>query len=200
MPILLSLLLAALVCPPARAQTASDAVRDELLRMRAADQDSRHALISKGLGDAEAAKKMSEVDAANTKRLKEIVRSGGWPKRSVVGDEAARAAWLLVQHADAEPLFQESCLRLMERLLPAKEVFAADVAYLTDRVRAAQGRPQVYGTQVVERGCTYEPRPIEDAGRVDERRAAAGLDTLAENLKRLFETYGAPSGCPKAAR
>ncbi len=39
------------------------------------------------------------------------------------------------------------CLLLMEQAVSKGEASAKDYAYLLDRVRMNQGRPQVYGTQ-----------------------------------------------------
>ena len=118
--------------------------------------------------------------AFTTARMKEIVAQIGWPAASKFGRHTAHLAWLLVQHADQDVDFQRECLRLM-REAPEGEVSRADVAYLEDRVRVHEGRPQLYGTQfhTDERG-ELVPRPIEDPGRLDERRAAAGLQPLAE--------------------
>ena len=66
------------------------------------------------------------------------------------------------------------------------EVSAVNVAYLTDRVRMHEGKPQVYGTQFRRSNGDWEPYPIEDPDRVDERRAALGLATLAEYKKQLM--------------
>ena len=88
---------------------------------------------------------MQAVDAKHTTRMKEIIAKHGWPGRSLVGEDGAHAAWLLVQHADVS--FMAQCLPLMERAVSAGEAFAKDYAYLLDRVRMNQGKPQVYGTQ-----------------------------------------------------
>jgi len=60
------------------------------------------------------------------------------------------------------------------------------VAMLEDRVRTFSGLPQIYGTQFAwdERG-EMQPLPLEDAARVDERRAAIGLPPLAEKLREI---------------
>jgi hypothetical protein len=63
----------------------------------------------------------ARVDVGNTDRLREIVREHGWPGRSLVGDEAARAAWLLAQHADRQLDFQREALPLLERAVAAGE-------------------------------------------------------------------------------
>jgi hypothetical protein len=74
------------------------------------------------------------------------------------------------------------------------EVAPDDIAYLTDRVRVAQDRPQIYGTQFTCRDGRHVPRPIFDRRRVDERRARVGLDSLADATRRQVEVYG---GCPE---
>ena len=58
---------------------------------------------------------------------------------------------------------------------------------LTDRVLLNSGESQVYGTQFQrdESGDGLIPRPISDPETVEERRAAVGLDTLAENQDRV---------------
>ncbi len=126
------------------------------------------------------------VDEVNTQRMKEIVAQIGWPTRSKVGQRAASMAWLLVQHADHDLAFQKYCLGLMSAQ-PANEVQPRNVAYLEDRVRVAEGRPQLYGTQFYTDSETkLGPRPIEDVAHVDERRAEVGMETLAE-YTRIME-------------
>src|SRR5207244_6160203 len=99
---------------------------------------------------AEAMSRGEAIDADNTAWLKDVVRRHGWPGCSLVGAEAANAAWLLVQHADRDPAFQRECLSLMEAAVAAGDASPADLAYLTDRVLRAEGKPQRYGTQFTQ--------------------------------------------------
>jgi hypothetical protein len=108
----------------------------------------------------------------------------------MVGAEGASAAWLLVQHASASGDFQRRCLELMKPLVDEGEASAVELAFLTDRVRTSAGRPQVYGTQFHPTESGLEPFPIEDPEHVDERRAALGLEPLAEYKAQLLEAYG----------
>jgi hypothetical protein len=57
-----------------------------------------------------------EIDAEATAFLKMVVDEHGWPGISLVGEDGASAAWLLAQHADADPEFQAPVLKLMEPL------------------------------------------------------------------------------------
>jgi hypothetical protein len=107
--------------------------------------------------------------------------------------DGASAAWLLVQHADADPAFQRQCLDLMAKL-PKEEVSQPNVAYLTDRVLLAEGKAQMYGTQFVVEEGQLKPRPIEDEANVDKRRAKMGLPPLAEYKQQMERMYGSNDG------
>jgi hypothetical protein len=153
-----------------------DGLRAELLRRVEKDQVARKAL------DADA---MREADGENLPWLKEVVAAHGWPGAPLVGTDGAHGAWLLAQHADADPAFQRECLRLIGAAVEAGEASLLEYAYLTDRVLLAEGRSQVYGTQLTRRGGAWVPRDLRDPELVDERRAAAGLEPLAEYLERF---------------
>ena len=163
----------------------SNELSNELIRRSAVDRAMRNEVIESG----DMTHWNDEIDKQNTEYLEKIVDEDGWPTISKVGDEASQAAWLLVQHADHKPDFQAKCLELL-KTLPDTEVRAANIAYLEDRVRVAQGRPQLYGTQFYKEGDKFAPRQIEDEGRLEERRAAMGLETFEANQQRILEQYG----------
>jgi len=127
------------------------------------------------------------LDLKHTERMKEIVNQIGWPTIAKVGVEVSNMAWLLVQHADHDVKFQKKCLELMRA--QSGEVSKRNVAYLEDRVRVNEGRPQLYGTQFGGDGESYGPRPIEEPERVNERRAELGMESLEEYTKILKEKY-----------
>ena len=139
-------------------------------------------------------RRMREVDGDNTAWLKTVVSERGWPARSQLGTAAAEAAWLLAQHADADPDFQRRCLALLDAAVRAGEVSPAHLAYLADRVLRADGEPQLYGTQFwtgPDGSGALEPAPIQDVDHLDERRAAVGLEPFAEYRRRMMDSYGA---------
>lgn len=152
-------------------------LRDELLRRREIDQAPRRRGIT-----AETAAEMDAVDAQNTAWLAHLVDAHGWPGWARVGRDGARAAWLLVQHADHDVAFQRRCLGLLARAVAADDADPVELAYLTDRVAVNEGRAQTYGTQLDDDGT---PRPILDPERVDERRASVGLAPLAEYVAQF---------------
>lgn len=160
----------------------------EIERMIAVDQNMRE----KDLEDDTAWD--DEVDIRNTESMKRIVGEIGWPTASKVGRDVSESAWLLVQHSDHDPEFQQYCLDLM-KAESANEVNQGNIAKLEDRVRVNTKRKQLYGTQFHEtRDATgkvinYEPQPMEDPERVNERRAQMGLGSQEEYTAQLTRKY-----------
>lgn len=138
----------------------------------------------------EIAFRMGDGDKARTARIKEIVNTYGWPGRSLVGTEAAGAAWLLTSHAVTDVPFQRHALELMKKMGPC-EVEPTYLAYLTDRVLLAEGKKQLYGSYPT-RGPNGEliPQPIEDETNLDRRRAELGLQPFAEYWRRINKQFG----------
>lgn len=121
-------------------------------------------------------------------RLKEIIDEHGWPTYDLVGQEGEDAAWLIAQHADLDPEFQAEALELLRAAVEDGQASPGNLAYLEDRIRAAQGEPQLYGTQT---GCTRQGKPdqpeIEDPENLDERREEAGLPPYDDYLEEMAE-------------
>jgi predicted RNA-binding Zn-ribbon protein involved in translation (DUF1610 family) len=153
-------------------------LRAELLRRMKRDQAARLARDC----DWET---VAAVDAENLPWLKGVITERGWPGASLAGTSGAEAAWLLAQHADADPVFQRHCLGLLTAAVEAGEAKRRNLAYLTDRVLLAEGQPQVYGTQMTRSGEAWVPQNLGDPDGVDARRAAAGLEPLAEYVRQF---------------
>jgi hypothetical protein len=161
-------------------------LQSELLEIVALDQDLRNRAM-KDMGSQELVAQIGEADRRHTRRLREIVEVYGWPGNSLVCTDGAHAAWLLVQHADHNPAFQTDCLEKMIAAGP-DEVDQQNLAYLTDRVRVNTGQPQLYGTQFwIDDNGVFGPRPMENAGRIDEYRTAVGLGPFEEYRQRMMQ-------------
>jgi hypothetical protein len=186
-----------------------EALRQELLRRMKADQDARSPLAlllpgpktpdGKALKEKapDAFQRMRDVDRDNTERMKQILDRHGWPGKSLVGADGAQAAWLLAQHADHDRPFQRRCLVLLREAVKKGEATGAQLAYLTDRLRVADKRRQVYGTQLVVVAGKSRAAPIEDEANVDRRRKEVGLPPLAEYLRGFEQALrGRPKGGP----
>lgn len=120
-------------------------------------------------------------------RLAQIMAEHGWPTADRVGEEAARAAWLLAQHADQQLDVQRRALALLEQAVREGRASARDLAFLRDRVLVNEGREQIYGTQIA--GIADDGSPIpwpcaDTPERVDELRAEAGIEPYARYVAR----------------
>lgn len=191
------------LCVPALLrQTPRDPkLRAELLKREKADQEARNAWIAwmqkyqaspvkpQSKTPPKEITRVWKVDAENRAWLKKVIAKVGWPGRSLVGNDGAAVAWMIVQHADRDVPFQKRCLPLIQAAAARGEVDKKDVAMLTDRVLVAEGKKQIYGTQCkIENGDAI-PHPIEDEANVDKRRAEVGMPPMAEYLKVLKEMY-----------
>ena len=175
-------------------------LRADIARMVLADQAvqqdvMRRSQAGQAVGPADFARQDS-VFAANNMRMRAILAAHGWPGRSLVGEEGSHGAWLLLQHADRDLPLQRTALELLERAVRAGEASGQDFAYLTDRVRLADGRQQVYGTQLQydNRGCA-SPKPSEDAATLDARRASVGLEPMSVYIDRAMTAMGRAELC-----
>lgn len=160
----------------------NESLARELIDMT--DEDQR--LVSGALGDdLEARLAYRRVTVRNADRLREILDEVGWPTISLVGAEAARRAWLVAQHADQQLPLQRRALELMAQAVERGDAEASLLAMLRDRVAVNEGRRQVYGTQIFRMADgTPVPWPCEDPERMDERRAAVGLEPFAAYVAR----------------
>ena len=129
----------------------------------------------------------STIDAANQKRLKEIIQEAGFPTRKLVGKDAVQGAFFIIQHADGDKEWQQSQLKNIERAVKNGDLDGQRYAYLYDRIRVDSGEKQVYGTQFekIDRAKkTVRLSAIEDAENLDNRRRQIGMMPI-EMYKKL---------------
>ena len=184
-----------------RTSTIDRALRAELLDLAVRDQKDRERFgqiltrfgTSSRQGDS-ASRARQRADAALLARLREIVARRGWPGRTMVGDDGAHAAWLIVQHAPAD--VQRELLPTIRTEISRGEGRLGDLALLEDRVLVADRKPQLYGSQASLSSTGGSPTldPLVDEPCVDLRRSAMGLEPLADYLKRLGVKYTVSAG------
>jgi hypothetical protein len=156
----------------------------EIKKMRDIDQKNRikwSGMIRKGKDDTEKFKAFTKeviaADRRHTARMREIVNQFGWPTYDLVGKGPSNSAWLIVQHADRNPLFQARCLPLLEEAVKNQQANPRNYAYLYDRVQVSQGRKQRYATQSSTNNGLTEGQfyPLEDEFNVQKNREAMGV-------------------------
>lgn len=165
-----------------------EALRAALISRGRQDQAVREVFLAGHHQDTTDLRQMADVDADNTSFLKKIVAERGWPGRSLVGSEAANAAFLILQHSP-DTAFQAKTLPLLEKAYAAGDAEGQQVALLTDRVAVQRGQPQVYGTQASVVNGRFKLNPIADSANVDARRAKLGMPPVAAYMRILDSLY-----------
>lgn len=203
--VLFSIMLAA--CSGRSTPAASDtsaasiaALRDTLIRFGAEDQQGRDSVaIAVTTKDTAFLKRLASGDSARTLWLKKTINERGWPRKSLVGDSASGAAWLIVQHSPMME-FQEQVLSLLEKETQSGEVKPAEYAMLFDRVESHRHRPQRYGTQFSLNGGRLTADSIENLHALDSLRAAVGLPPMSDYVPMLAQMFKMPVEWPPSVR
>jgi hypothetical protein len=161
-----------------------DGIRAELLSMAREDSRVRSELAADGSLFEGYHPRMRGVHNSHAERLGRILQSHGWPGESQVGQEAAQAAWLVVQHAIDKPELQRRALEMVRTAVQRGDASALQAAMLEDRIRTFEGRPQRFGTQFDwDADGQLSPLPLEDPDNVDARRREIGLGSLEEAIR-----------------
>jgi len=159
-------------------------ISKEIIKMRDEEQKMRikwAGFAKKGKTETEKFKELTKTliasDRANTARMREIVVAHGWPTYELVGKGASNSAWLLVQHADRNPLFQAKCLPLLKEAVDAGQANPTNYAYLYDRVQISVGEMQHYATQSTSNNGITEGyfQTIWQEHNVQNRREEMGI-------------------------
>lgn len=158
----------------------------KLLEMARLDERVRSDLARRGVLFDGYHAEMEQVHNANADCLAGMIDEHGWPSKSLVGDEAAAAAWLIVQHAISKPGFQRSCLELLKDEAEKGLVEPRLIALLQDRIHVFEGKLQIYGTQFDwDDHGELSPKPIRDPENVNALRRAVGLPPLEEVVDQM---------------
>lgn len=158
-----------------------EALRIELIARAMKDRTTAQKLVAERRMHVGYHPEMEAVHADNADFLGRTFERAGWPGRSLVGDDGAAAAMQLLQNAIPRPDVVRRGLALLMAAAEKNEASALDAAYLADRIRVFEGKPQIFGTQL-DWGPDGKlaPAPVAEPDGVDRRRAGVGLGPLAE--------------------
>lgn len=166
-------------------------LRDTLVKIFDDDQKYRQMIdsVQRNFGRESAEMKrlwtiISEKDSVNLLKVTAILDKHGWLSRDKVGARGNQTLFLVIQHSDQKT--QEKYLPMMREAVKNGKASASSLALLEDRVALAQGKKQVYGSQIGFDPATNKSYvlPLEDPDHVDERRASMGLGPLADYVRR----------------
>ena len=121
-------------------------------------------------------KTINYYDSVDLIKIVALIDKYGWLGADVVGRKGNQTIFLVIQHADI--IVQDKYLPLMREAVENKKAEPSELALLEDRVAMRHGRKQIYGSQIMYGNLA----PLEDPDNVDKRRAAVGLEPLADYL------------------
>ncbi len=126
-----------------------------------------------------------QSDSLCVAKAETIIQQYGYPGKSLVGESRQDVIWTIIQHAP--PAKQEQYFPLIDAAAQKGEMHKSAWALLVDRIRMHQGKPQVYGSQVIRDELTgaFKFHEIEDEANVDKRRAEVGLGPLEVYAQRM---------------
>ena len=131
------------------------------------------------------------TDSLNYYLCKKIINQYGYPNHEMVGQATSHNFWLLIQHQDKCTSFQDTVLTLMKSEVDKGQASGSDYAYLIDRVKINAKQLQVYDTQMTvnKEGTSYEPPPVIDPEKLNERRKSVGLSPEEDYIRIMNTRY-----------
>lgn len=167
----------------------------ELEQMDLSDQfAARHAHPPEGfkhLSQAEWEAMKDSIYRSNQGRIAKILYERGFPGYDLVGQVGSQLFWVVAQHADFDPQFQQEVLDSMWIHVQKGNASSRNYAFLTDRVSINTGKKQVYGTQLDYTFFTghAKPLPTIDPANINVRRAEVGLEPIEAYLEEMTRDH-----------
>jgi len=127
---------------------------------------------------------INEKDSSNVIKISAILDKYGWLGAEVIGGWGNNILFLVIQHSDIAT--QEKYLPMLRDAVKNGKASGSNLALLEDRVALRQGKHQIYGSQIGRDTETqlYYVSPLEDPDNVDKRRAAVGLNPIADYVSQ----------------
>ncbi|MBL4663174.1 MAG: hypothetical protein JKY22_06390 [Flavobacteriaceae bacterium] len=120
----------------------------------------------------------------NYERMQQLINDNGWPKYSSVGELAADAPLLVINHHESNEVRKKYIAQIKQSCLEG-EGSCMEYAKVQDRILVDENQLQIYGMQFrYNAQRNLEPFPIKDPEYVDQRRKEIGLVPLKDYLKR----------------
>jgi len=133
------------------------------------------------------------VFTTNKMKVEALFTKYGFLGFDKVGKEGSNHFWLLVQHLDKYPEFQNKVLKAMATEVKKGNANPNNYAYLYDRVKANAGEKQLFGTQLTyETESTGRAIPkigLADSANVDRLRKEYNLEPLKDYLNQMTTAH-----------
>jgi len=168
----------------------------KLISMKNKDLEMRNSILKQGSLYDGYAEEMEVLHIQNAKELKKIIDENGWPGKSLVGKEAAIAAFTIAQHAISSPDLQRQFLVELKKAVSKGEATQIQEACLEDRILFNQGKPCLYGMLFDWDEAGNLVANVDDETLVNKRRKNLGLQALSEAVERHRQEIENEGGGP----
>lgn len=181
-----------ITCPKLQKQLLQKRISDQ--KYRTWSRKDENGVVMDSIELSKRWKEQVKIDKKNQKWLNKKLNKYGWLGYEKVGYEGDNAAWLIVQHADLDTIFQNKALQVLIKAVKKGDTNVNNYAYLVDRLLLNTGKKQLYGTQfrdVIKDGqlIDLEFKPIEDEINVDKRRNLMKLPPIVFYKKMALEHF-----------
>ena len=124
-----------------------------------------------------------QTDLDNLSKIIKIIKECGMPTTKEVTKKQIFTIWLVFQHADNES--RKEYFPLLKEAEKNGDLKKKHIAIMQDRILMNEGKPQIYGSQIIENRETkkWEIYNLEKPEFVDKRRKKVGLGSLKEYVK-----------------
>lgn len=123
-------------------------------------------------------------DSLHLLKVDKLISEKGWLGPDIIGNQGNTTLFLVIQHSNLST--QIRYLPILKKAVEEGKASATDLAYLVDRVLVAQGKKQIYGTQVKRdtNSNYYIVPPIENPENVNIKREQVGLGAIKNYLSK----------------
>lgn len=163
-------------------------LRRELLEMQVARQKLNLKIINDWEKNEKSISAVGEMGEAHLRRVCEIVKTSGWLRQEIVGEDGLAAALFLIRNGRALDL-QTEFLPILAAAAKKGLIKKDSLAVLADTIRVAANLPQLFGTQTEIRDEVFYLYPLQNEAKVDEWRKLYDLPPLAVFIKDLETRY-----------
>ncbi|WP_256007472.1 DUF6624 domain-containing protein [Pedobacter deserti] len=136
---------------------------------------------------------MKQVDSSNLIEVDGIIKTYGYPGRSLVGTPTNEAAWHVIQYSPRI----KNYIKVVQKAARQKQLSFELYCKMVDRMLMEEGREQIYGTQIsglaVADSSTGKTEwrmfvwPIRNAAKVDKLRKRAGF---LQSIQEYAASFG----------
>lgn len=125
-------------------------------------------------------------DEQNLAIIINLIEKCGMPTLAEVSQKQMMAIWLVIQHSDK--FFMKKYLPILEESAQKGDIEKSMIALTKDRVLLYEGKPQIYGSQVMD-GKLWD---LFEPEYVNKRRKEVGLDPIEDYLKIFDIPFNIP--------